>query len=565
MIKAALARAKVDPAQVSEVIMGQVLAAGVGQNPARQALLKAGLPKEVPGLTINAVCGSGLKAVMLAAQAIAWGDAEIVVAGGQENMSAAPHVLPNSRDGQRMGDWKLVDTMIVDGLWDVYNQYHMGITAENVAKLHSISREAQDALALASQQKAAAAQEAGTFKDEIVPVSIPQRKGDPMVFDTDEYVNKKTNAEALAGLRPAFDKAGSVTAGNASGINDGAAAVVVMSAKKAAELGLKPLARIAAFATSGLDPATMGMGPVPATRKALQRAGWKAGDVNLFELNEAFAAQACAVNKELGIDSVERQRQRRRHRHRAPDRCVRLPHPGDAAARDAAARSQEGHRRAVHRRRHGGFPRCRTRLTRVKGCRGGVASGAMRSQFRSTISRRINMSQKIAYVTGGMGGIGTAICQRLHKEGFKVIAGCGPTRDFGKWLGEQKALGYHLLRVGRQCRRLEFHRRRLQQGQGRTRRHRRAGQQRRHHARPHVPEDDPRGLGRGDRDQPQLDVQRHQAGGGRHGREGLGPHHQHQLGQRRKGPGRPDQLLRRQGRHARLHHGAGAGDWRPRA
>ena len=303
VIKAALARAKVDPSQVSEVIMGQVLAAGAGQNPARQALLKAGLPKEVPGLTINAVCGSGLKAVMLAAQAIAWGDAEIIVAGGQENMSAAPHVLPNSRDGQRMGDWKLVDTMIVDGLWDVYNQYHMGITAENVARLHSISREAQDALALSSQQKAVAAQEAGKFKDEIVPVSIPQRKGDPVVFDTDEYVNKKTNAEALAGLRPAFDKSGSVTAGNASGINDGAAAVLVMSARKAAELGLKPLARIAAFATSGLDPATMGMGPVPATRKALQRAGWQAGDVNLFELNEAFAAQACAVNKELGIDS----------------------------------------------------------------------------------------------------------------------------------------------------------------------------------------------------------------------------------------------------------------------
>ena len=304
VIREALARAKVDPALVGEVIMGQVLAAGAGQNPARQALLKAGLPKEVPGMTINAVCGSGLKAVMLAAQAIAWGDSDIVVAGGQENMSAAPHVLPNSRDGQRMGDWKLVDTMIVDGLWDVYNQYHMGITAENVARLHSISREAQDALALASQQKAAAAQEAGRFKDEIVPVAIPQKKGDPVVFDSDEYINRKTNAEALAGLRPAFDKAGSVTAGNASGINDGAAAVVVMSARKAAELGCTPLARIRAFATSGLDPATMGLGPVPATRKVLGRAGWQAGGVDLFELNEAFAAQACAVNKELGIDSV---------------------------------------------------------------------------------------------------------------------------------------------------------------------------------------------------------------------------------------------------------------------
>jgi acetyl-CoA C-acetyltransferase len=305
VIKEALARAKVKPEQVGEVIMGQVLAAGSGQNPARQATLKAGLPKEVPALTINAVCGSGLKAVMLAAQSIAWGDSEIVVAGGQENMSAAPHVLLGSRDGQRMGDWKMQDTMIVDGLWDVYNQYHMGITAENVAKAHDISREKQDALALGSQQKAAAAQEAGRFKDEIVPVTIPQKKGDPVVFAADEFINKKTSAEALAGLRPAFDKAGSVTAGNASGINDGAAALVLMSAKKAAELGIQPLAKIKSFGTSGLDPATMGMGPVPATKKALERAGWQASDVDLFELNEAFAAQACAVNKELGIDAAK--------------------------------------------------------------------------------------------------------------------------------------------------------------------------------------------------------------------------------------------------------------------
>ena len=305
VIKEALARAKVDPSQVSEVIMGQVLAAGAGQNPARQALLKAGLPKEVPGLTINAVCGSGLKAVMLAAQAIAWGDAEIVVAGGQENMSASPHVLMGSRDGQRMGEWKMQDTMIVDGLWDVYNQYHMGVTAENVAKEQNIDRAAQDALALGSQQKAAAAQEAGKFKDEIVAVPIPQKKGDPIQFDADEFINKKTNAEALAGLRPAFDKAGSVTAGNASGLNDGAAAVVVMSAKKAASLGLKPLATIRAFGTTGLDPKIMGMGPVSATKKALARAGWKASEVNLFELNEAFAAQACAVNKALDIDPAK--------------------------------------------------------------------------------------------------------------------------------------------------------------------------------------------------------------------------------------------------------------------
>src|SRR4051812_8883116 len=250
-----LKRAKLAGDQINEIILGQVLTAGVGQNPPRQAVIKSGLPHGVPAMTINKVCGSGLKAVMLAAQAIRDGDSEIIIAGGQESMSMAPHALPNSRDGQRMGDWKLVDTMIIDGLWDVYNQYHMGTTAENVAKQYAITREQQDALALASQQKAAAAQEAGRFKDEIVPVSIAQKKGDPVVFEADEFINKKTSAEALAGLRPAFDKTGSVTAGNASGINDGAAAVVVMSAKKAAALGLRPLARIAAFATSGLDPA----------------------------------------------------------------------------------------------------------------------------------------------------------------------------------------------------------------------------------------------------------------------------------------------------------------------
>ncbi len=302
VIREVMARAKLSPDQIGEVIMGQVLAAGCGQNPARQATLKAGLAMETPALTINAVCGSGLKSVMLAAQAVAWGDSDIVIAGGQENMSASPHVLNGSRDGQRMGDWKMIDSMIVDGLWDVYNNYHMGITAENVAKACSITRDMQDALALASQQKAAAAQDAGKFKDEIVGVNIPQRKGDPIVFNTDEFLNRKSNAEALAGLRPAFDKAGSVTAGNASGINDGAAAVVVMTAKKAAALGLTPLARIAAFGTSGLDPAHMGLGPVPASRKALARAGWNVQDVDLFELNEAFAAQACAVNLQLEVD-----------------------------------------------------------------------------------------------------------------------------------------------------------------------------------------------------------------------------------------------------------------------
>lgn len=305
VIRAALERAGVAADQVGEVIMGQVLCAGSGQNPARQALLKAGIPQDVPALTINAVCGSGLKSVMLAAQAVATGDSEIVVAGGQENMSASPHILPGSRNGMRMGEWKMQDTMIVDGLWDVYNQYHMGITAENVAAQEGITRQMQDALALASQQKAAAAQDAGKFRDEITPVTILQRKGAPLVFDADEYINRKTGAEALASLKPAFRKDGTVTAGNASGINDGAAAVLVMSARKAVALGLKPLARIAAYATSGLDPAIMGLGPVSAAQKALQRAGWQIGQVDLFELNEAFAAQACAVNKLLGADPAK--------------------------------------------------------------------------------------------------------------------------------------------------------------------------------------------------------------------------------------------------------------------
>ena len=303
VIQALLQRSGLSGAQINEVILGQVLTAGSGQNAARQAVVKSGLPLEVPAYTINKVCGSGLKAVMLAAQAIRDGDSEIVIAGGQENMSAAPHVLPGSRDGQRMGDWKLVDTMITDGLWDVYNQYHMGITAENVAKQYGITREQQDALALASQMKAAAAQEAGRFKDEIIAVSIAQKKGDPILFAADEFINKKTSAEALAGLRPAFDKAGSVTAGNASGLNDGAAGVVLMTAAKAAALGLKPLGRIASYASAGLDPKIMGMGPVPAARKALQRAGWNPADLDLLEINEAFAAQACAVHKEMGWDT----------------------------------------------------------------------------------------------------------------------------------------------------------------------------------------------------------------------------------------------------------------------
>ncbi len=303
VIKEAIARARIEPGAVEGVILGQVLTAGSGQNPARQSTIKAGLPIETPAMTINVVCGSGLKSVMLAAQAIATGEAEVMIAGGQECMSLAPHVIMGSRDGFRMGDAKMIDSMIVDGLWDVYNKIHMGITAENVARQWSIDRAQQDAFALASQHKAAAAQDAGNFRDEIVPVMIPQRKGDPVPFDTDEFINRKTNAEALAGLKPAFDKEGSVTAGNASGINDGAAALVVMSQARAQALGLTPLARIKSYATTALDPKVMGMGPVSASRKALERAGWKPSELDLMEINEAFAAQACAVNQDMGWDA----------------------------------------------------------------------------------------------------------------------------------------------------------------------------------------------------------------------------------------------------------------------
>lgn len=303
VIKGLLDKTGVKGEQISEVILGQVLTAGSGQNPARQAVIKAGLPVGVPALTINKVCGSGLKAVMLGAQAIACGDAEIVIAGGQENMSAAPHVMMGSRDGFRMGDAKLVDSMIVDGLWDVYNQYHMGITAENVAEKYGINRAEQDEFAVKSQNKAEAAIKAGRFKDEIFPLSIPQRKGDPLVFDTDEFPRLGATLDNMTALKPAFKKEGSVTAANASGLNDGAAAVMLMSAAKAKELGLPVLAKIQAYASAGLDPTIMGMGPVPASKKCLEKAGWTAADLDLMEINEAFAAQACAVNKEMGWDT----------------------------------------------------------------------------------------------------------------------------------------------------------------------------------------------------------------------------------------------------------------------
>ncbi|OQX06940.1 MAG: acetyl-CoA acetyltransferase [Thiothrix lacustris] len=302
VIKGLLERSGLKPEQINEVILGQVLTAGVGQNPARQAVLSAGLPVEVPAMTINKVCGSGLKAVHLAYQAVACGDADIVIAGGQETMSASAHVLPNSRNGQKMGDWKMVDTMIKDGLWCASNDYHMGMTAENIASQYGFSREAQDEFAASSQQKTEAAQKAGAFNDEIIPVVIPQRKGEPLVFNTDEFPRAGTTAASLGKLRPAFKKDGTVTAGNASGINDGAAAVIVMTASKAAELGLTPMARIVAFSSAGVDPAIMGTGPIPATTKCLEKAGWSVADLDMIEANEAFAAQAMSVNESLGFD-----------------------------------------------------------------------------------------------------------------------------------------------------------------------------------------------------------------------------------------------------------------------
>ncbi|TCO83432.1 acetyl-CoA C-acetyltransferase [Plasticicumulans lactativorans] len=305
VVQGLLARTGLKPEQIDEVIMGQVLTAGAGENPARQVAVNAGLPVEVPAMTINKLCGSGLKAVHLAYQSIRDGDNQIVIAGGQENMSMAPHVLVNSRTGARMGDWKLQDTLLLDGLVCAFNNYHMGITAENVADKFGISREEQDAFAFGSQQKAIAAIDAGRFKDEIVPVELPQRKGDPLVFATDEFPNRKTNAESLAKLKPAFKKEGTVTAGNASGINDGAAAVVLMTASKAKELGLAPLARIAAYAKAGVDHKIMGTGPIPAVRKVLAKAGWSIDDLDLIEANEAFAAQAISVNRELGWDTAK--------------------------------------------------------------------------------------------------------------------------------------------------------------------------------------------------------------------------------------------------------------------
>ena len=302
VIASLLQKTGVNKDQIDEVILGQVLTAGSGQNPARQAAIEAGLPYEIPAMTINKVCGSGLKAVQLAFQAIACGDAEIVIAGGQENMSLSGHVLPKSREGKKMGPWEMVDTMVVDGLWCVFNDYHMGVTAENIATKFGYSREAQDEFALQSQHKTESAQKSDLFKDEITPISIPQRRGDDIVFDADEYPRHGATEDSLSKLRPAFKKDGTVTAGNASGINDGAAAVMVMSSSKAKQLGLKPMVKIASYASAGVDPAIMGTGPIPASTKCLEKAGWKASELDRIEANEAFAAQAMSVNDSLNLD-----------------------------------------------------------------------------------------------------------------------------------------------------------------------------------------------------------------------------------------------------------------------
>ena len=302
VISSLLQKTGVASDQVDEVILGQVLTAGSGQNPARQAAIDAGLPNQTPAMTINKVCGSGLKAVQLAFQAVACGDAEIVIAGGQENMSLSGHVLPRSREGKKMGPWEMVDTMVVDGLWCAFNDYHMGVTAENIASQFDYSREDQDQFAASSQKKAESAQISDLFQEEITPINIPQRRGDDLVFDTDEYPRHGTNEESLSKLKPAFKKDGTVTAGNASGINDGAAAVMVMTLSKAQELGLKPMARIISYSSAGVDPKIMGTGPIPATKKCLEKAGWKASDLDRVEANEAFAAQAMSVNDSLGLD-----------------------------------------------------------------------------------------------------------------------------------------------------------------------------------------------------------------------------------------------------------------------
>eukprot|EP00873_Tetraselmis_striata_P011246 jgi/Tetstr1/431510/TSEL_002162.t1 len=339
-IKSALERASVAAADVDEVVFGQVLTAGSGQNPARQAAIHAGIPESATAWVLNQVCGSGLRTVAIGMQQILAGDASIIVAGGQENMSLSPHCA-HMRAGYKMGDFKMIDTMIRDGLWDAFNGYHMGQTAENVAEKWQISRDQQDEFAVASQNKAEAAQKAGKFDDEMIAYTIKTRKGD-IVVDKDEYIRHGATMEAMQKLRPAFTKDGSVTAANASGLNDGAAGALLMSADEAEKRGIEPLARIASYATAGLDPSIMGVGPIYASRKALEKAGWKVEDLDLVEANEAFAAQACAVNKDMGWSPDNRERQRRRHRHRPSDRRVGRPRSCHAASRNGQARRQKG-------------------------------------------------------------------------------------------------------------------------------------------------------------------------------------------------------------------------------
>jgi len=341
VIAALLERTGVDAARVDEVILGQVLTAGAGQNPARQAAIAAGLPVDVPAMTVNKVCGSGLKSVQLAVQAIRCGDAEIIVAGGQENMNMAPHVLPGSRTGVRMGEWKLIDSMINEGLWDIFNDYHMGCTAENLVDRYNLTREEQDAFSVESQQKAEAAQKANRFAEEIIPIEVPRSRQPALVFDTDEFPRHGTTVESLAKLKPAFRPDGTVTPGNASGINDGAAAVLVASARVARELGLQPLATIAAYSNAGVDPAYMGMGPVPATRRCLDKAGWSVGDLDLIEANEAFAAVSLAVGRELGFDP---------QKVNVNGGAIALGHPiGASGARILVTLLHEMRKRDVHR------------------------------------------------------------------------------------------------------------------------------------------------------------------------------------------------------------------------
>ncbi len=388
VIRRLLEQTGLDAGQVDEVILGQVLTAGSGQNPARQAAIKAGLPVGVPAMTLNKVCGSGLKALHLGAQAIRCGDAEVIVAGGQENMSLAPYVMPGARTGLRMGHAKLVDSMIEDGLWDAFNDYHMGITAENLAEKYGLTREEQDAFAAASQQKAIAAIEGGRFRDEITPIQVPQRKGEPLSFDTDEQPRAGTTVEALAKLKPAFRKDGSVTAGNASSLNDGAAAVLLMSAAKAKALGLPVLARIASYASAGVDPAIMGIGPVSATRRALDKAGATGPDRGQRGLRRAVPGGGSGT----GLGCRQGQRQRRRHRPWPPDRRVRLPGAGDPAARDDPSRREEGPRHPVHRRRAGRRPDPGPRLIHRPAARGVIApcpfAGAWRARVQGTSGGR---------------------------------------------------------------------------------------------------------------------------------------------------------------------------------